>query len=64
QELLDWALLYHKKIVGHLENFNNKQLLDKTSENIQVDEKGKLMAARCKIFGCSSEIDPSSLAID
>jgi NifU-like protein involved in Fe-S cluster formation len=31
---------------------------------IQIDEKGKLMASRFKILGCGSEIDPSSLFIE
>ena len=31
---------------------------------IPGEEKGKLMAASFKIFGCGSENDPSSLAIE
>lgn len=33
QELLHQALLYHKKVVDHLENSNNERLLDKISKN-------------------------------
>ncbi|OWK14846.1 ISCU [Cervus elaphus hippelaphus] len=57
------------KVVDHYENPRNVGSLDKTSKNvgtglIQVDEKGKIVDARFKTFGCGSAIASSSLATE
>ncbi|KAK2495477.1 hypothetical protein MC885_000811 [Smutsia gigantea] len=69
RELSAPARLYHKKVVDHYENPRNVGSLDKTSKNvgtglIQVDDKGKIVDARFKTFGCGSAIASSSLATE
>uniref|UniRef100_A0A8D1D8L5 Iron-sulfur cluster assembly enzyme ISCU n=1 Tax=Sus scrofa TaxID=9823 RepID=A0A8D1D8L5_PIG len=77
RELSAPARLYHKKVVDHYENPRNVGSLDKTAKNvgtglvgapacgdIQVDDKGKIVDARFKTFGCGSAIASSSLATE
>uniref|UniRef100_A0A8C0LJJ7 NIF system FeS cluster assembly NifU N-terminal domain-containing protein n=1 Tax=Canis lupus dingo TaxID=286419 RepID=A0A8C0LJJ7_CANLU len=67
RELLAPARLYHKKVTS--KNVGTGLVGapacgDVMKLQIQVDEKGKIVDARFKTFGCGSEIASSSLATD
>ncbi|CAD7677362.1 unnamed protein product [Nyctereutes procyonoides] len=66
QELLAPARLYHKKTSKNVGTglVGAPACGDVMKLQIQVDEKGKIVDARFKTFGCGSAIASSSLATD